>query len=74
MEGFAEAIRLNIKNGDLLFVNANVVDVEAMAKHPFFYDRERPTDFLVVPVYVPAGMKLQDCLVVANETTQEKTQ
>lgn len=56
-------VRLNIKDGDILFVNAEAIDYKSF-DHPWF-------NFVVVPVQVPHGKTVGDCLAVARKNTTQ---
>lgn len=58
-------VRLNIKDGDILFVNAEAIDYKSF-DHPWF-------NFVVVPVQVPHGKTVGDCLAVARKTPRPRT-
>ncbi len=59
-----DVVRLAVQDGDVLFVNNESVDIEIM-KQWRFGDKK----FFIVPVYVPHGKTVADCLAVANKAT-----
>lgn len=63
-----DVIRYEVKDGDVLFVNAEAVDCQTLAQHPFF--RAPIKNFLIVPVLVPAGKTVADCLAVGRKENQ----
>jgi hypothetical protein len=63
-----EALLLSVKLGDILFVDVDAVNVEALreysAVHP---DR---VQCVIVPVLVPNGKKIQDCVTQFVKTQE----
>lgn len=54
--------KLNLKEGDILFVNADSVDIEAFRKASFY---QGVAHVVIVPVMVPPGMSVTEQLAVA---------
>jgi hypothetical protein len=66
----AEIVRLSVKDGDILFVDAEAVDAEAIQKFPWFKDDNR--HFIIIPVMVPKDKTVADCLAVAGKEAQQQ--
>ena len=59
MDNVAEVVHYHVEDGDVLFVDSDAVDCQALAQSPFFKDKK----FVIVPVCT-SGKSVKDCLVV----------
>jgi hypothetical protein len=57
-----------VKDGDVLFIDADAVD-HTCFDHPWFKEQ----NFVVVPVQVPYGKTVADCLAVGAKEQPPKT-
>lgn len=61
-------VLLNLNDDDVLFVDAEAIDCKAFAQHPSLKNKR----FSVVPVFVPPGKNVADCLAVSHKETTVK--
>ena len=59
-----QAIRLSVKDGDVIFFDAEAVNA-SISRHPWFKEK----DIVFVPVFVPVGKTVADCIAVASKET-----
>jgi len=63
-----EALLLSVKAGDILFVDADAVDCVALKQ--FSAARPELIQCVIVPVLVPSGKTVQDCVAQFVKTQE----
>jgi 7,8-dihydro-6-hydroxymethylpterin-pyrophosphokinase len=60
-EQLAEAVRLQISEGDIIFVNAESIDIGSLTT---IWPVSFAKNFMIIPITVPQGQTVQGCLTV----------
>lgn len=72
MDELTQAIVHSVKDGDVLFIDTETIDIANLYDTLKMMFRDEPVRIGLCPVYVPKGKTVSDCIAVGRKDSGEK--